>query len=253
MKRFVIISAIFISAVFRASALDVSITVPVAGSLPYVLKQQYDWEKVTSLTVYGEINGDDCDFLRIMARGKKGTSEETLEYYNGSEKGSLQILDLGNATMVGDGCAFYATELTKLTYPLIEGRGRANYIGDKTFKYCNNLEEVDLSKFLSLETIGNKAFYKKDGNLKNLRRVVLPPNVEDVSHDAFYGDFHISKLPSSLSIIEYDAFSYCTIDEADLGEIYDISQSFWRCKLPEKNGVEFVHCPWNSNYRMLWT
>lgn len=62
MKRFVIISAIFISAVFWASALDVSITVPVAGSLPYVLKQQYDWEKVTSLTVYGEINGDDCDF-----------------------------------------------------------------------------------------------------------------------------------------------------------------------------------------------
>ena len=103
MKRFVLISAIFISAVFRASALDVSITVPVAGSLPYVLKQQYDWEKVTSLTVYGEINDDDCAFLRIMARGKKGTSEETLEYYNGSEKGSLQILDLGNATNPGHG------------------------------------------------------------------------------------------------------------------------------------------------------
>ena len=147
MKRFVIISAIFISAVFRASALDVSITVPVAGSLPYVLKQQYDWEKVTSLTVYGEINDDDCAFLRIMARGKKGTSEETLEYYNGSEKGSLQILDLGNATKVDGGCYFAATELTKLTYPLIEGRGFDNYIGDKTFKYCNNLEEVDLSKF----------------------------------------------------------------------------------------------------------
>ena len=63
---------------------------------------------------------------------------------------------------------------------------------------------------------------------------MYPPNVEDVSHDAFYGDFHISKLPSSLSRIEYDAFSYCTIDEADLGKIYDISQSFWRCKLPEK-------------------
>ena len=235
MKRFVIISAIFISAVFRASALDVSITVPVAGSLPYVLKQQYDWEKVTSLTVYGEINGDDCEFLRIMAGGKKDTSEETLEYYNGSEKGSLQILDLGNATMVGDGCAFYATELTKLTYPLIEGRGRANYIGDKTFKYCNNLEEVDLSKFLSLEAIGEKAFYKTDWNLNNLRRVVLPPSVMHVYHGAFYGDFHVSKLPSSLSIIEDDAFSYCTIDEADLVKIDDIGpSSFWRCKLPEK-------------------
>ena len=185
--------------------------------------------------MYGEINGDDCDFLRIMARGKKGTSEETLEYYNGSEKGSLQILDLGNATMVGDGCAFYATELTKLTYPLIEGRGRANYIGDKTFKYCNNLEEVDLSKFLSLEAIGEKAFYKTDWNLNNLRRVVLPPSVMHVYHGAFYGDFHVSKLPSSLSIIEDDAFSYCTIDEADLVKIDDIGpSSFWRCKLPEK-------------------
>ena len=235
MKRFVIISAIFISAVFRASALDVSITVPVAGSLPYVLKQQYDWEKVTSLTVYGEINGDDCDFLRIMARGKKGTSEETLEYYNGSEKGSLQILDLGNATMVGDGCAFYDTELTKLTYPLIEGRDRDNSIGFNTFKYCNNLEEVDLSKFLSLEAIGEKAFYKTDWNLNNLRRVVLPPSVMHVYHGAFYGDFHVSKLPSSLSIIEDDAFSYCTIDEADLVKIDDIGpSSFWRCKLPEK-------------------
>ena len=235
MKRFLIISVIFISAVFRASALDVSITVPVAGSLPYVLKQQYDWEKVTSLTVYGEINGDDCDFLRIMARGKKGTSEETLEYYNGSEKGSLQILDLGNATMVGDGCAFYDTELTKLTYPLIEGRDRDNSIGDKTFKYCNNLEEVDLSKFLSLEAIGEKAFYKTDWNLNNLRRVVLPPSVMHVYHGAFYGDFHVSKLPSSLSIIEDDAFSYCTIDEADLVKIDDIGpSSFWRCKLPEK-------------------
>lgn len=117
---------------------------------------------------------------------------------------------------------------------MIEGRDQTNYIGDEVFKYCNNLEEVDLSKFLSLETIGNKAFYKKDGNLKNLRRVVLPPNVRFVYYDAFYGDFHISKLPSSLSKIYYDAFSYCTIDEADLGEIYDISQSFWRCKLPEK-------------------
>ena len=235
MKRFVIISAIFISAVFRASALDVSITVPVAGSLPYVLKQQYDWEKVTSLTVYGEINGDDCEFLRIMAGGKKGTSEETLEYYNGSEKGSLQILDLGNATMVGDGCAFYDTELTKLTYPLIEGRDRDNSIGFNTFKYCNNLEEVDLSKFLSLEAIGEKAFYKTDWNLKNLRKVVLPPSVMHVYHGAFYGDFHVSKLPSSLSIIEDDAFSYCTIDEAALVKIDDIGpSSFWRCKLPEK-------------------
>ena len=235
MKRFVIISVIFISAVFRASALDVSITVPVAGSLPYVLKQQYDWEKVTSLTVYGEINDDDCAFLRIMARGKKGTSEETLEYYNGSEKGSLQILDLGNATMVGDGCAFYDTELTKLTYPLIEGRDRDNSIGFNTFKYCNNLEEVDLSKFLSLEAIGEKAFYKTDWNLNNLRRVVLPPSVMHVYHGAFYGDFHVSKLPSSLSIIEDDAFSYCTIDEADLVKIDDIGpSSFWRCKLPEK-------------------
>ena len=235
MKRFVIISVIFISAVFRASALDVSITVPVAGSLPYVLKQQYDWEKVTSLTVYGEINDDDCAFLRIMARGKKGTSEETLEYYNGSEKGSLQILDLGNATKVDGGCYFAATELTKLTYPLIEGRGFDNYIGDKTFKYCNNLEEVDLSKFLSLEAIGEKAFYKTDWNLNNLRRVVLPPSVMHVYHGAFYGDFHVSKLPSSLSIIEDDAFSYCTIDEADLVKIDDIGpSSFWRCKLPEK-------------------
>ena len=235
MKRFVIISAIFISAVFRASALDVSITVPVAGSLPYVLKQQYDWEKVTSLTVYGEINDDDCAFLRIMARGKKGTSEETLEYYNGSEKGSLQILDLGNATKVDGGCYFAATELTKLTYPLIEGRGFDNYIGDGAFKYCNNLEEVDLSKFLSLEAIGEKAFYKTDWNLNNLRRVVLPPSVMHVYHGAFYGDFHVSKLPSSLSIIEDDAFSYCTIDEADLVKIDDIGpSSFWRCKLPEK-------------------
>ena len=235
MKRFLIISVIFISAVFRASALDVSITVPVAGSLPYVLKQQYDWEKVTSLTVYGEINGDDCDFLRIMARGKKGTSEETLEYYNGSEKGSLQILDLGNATKVDGGCYFAATELTKLTYPLIEGRGFDNYIGDGAFKYCNNLEEVDLSKFLSLEAIGEKAFYKTDWNLNNLRRVVLPPSVMHVYHGAFYGDFHVSKLPSSLSIIEDDAFSYCTIDEADLVKIDDIGpSSFWRCKLPEK-------------------
>ena len=235
MKRFVIISVIFISAVFRASALDVSITVPVAGSLPYVLKQQYDWEKVTSLTVYGEINGDDCEFLRIMAGGKKDTSEETLEYYNGSEKGSLQILDLGNATIVGDGCAFYDTELTKLTYPLIEGRDRDNSIGFNTFKYCNNLEEVDLSKFLSLEAIGEKAFYKTDWNLNNLRRVVLPPSVMHVYHGAFYGDFHVSKLPSSLSIIEDDAFSYCTIDEADLVKIDDIGpSSFWRCKLPEK-------------------
>lgn len=235
MKRFVLISAIFISAVFRASALDVSITVPVAGSLPYVLKQQYDWEKVTSLTVYGEINDDDCAFLRIMARGKKGTSEETLEYYNGSEKGSLQILDLGNATKVDGGCYFAATELTKLTYPLIEGRDQTNYIGDEVFKYCNNLEEVDLSKFLSLEAIGEKAFYKTDWNLNNLRRVVLPPSVMHVYHGAFYGDFHVSKLPSSLSIIEDDAFSYCTIDEADLVKIDDIGpSSFWRCKLPEK-------------------
>ena len=235
MKRFLIISVIFISAVFRASALDVSITVPVAGSLPYVLKQQYDWEKVTSLTVYGEINDDDCAFLRIMARGKKGTSEETLEYYNGSEKGSLQILDLGNATKVDGGCYFAATELTKLTYPLIEGRGFDNYIGDGAFKYCNNLEEVDLSKFLSLEAIGEKAFYKTDWNLNNLRRVVLPPSVMHVYHGAFYGDFHVSKLPSSLSIIEDDAFSYCTIDEADLVKIDDIGpSSFWRCKLPEK-------------------
>lgn len=56
-----------------------------------------------------------------------------------------------------------------------------------------------------------------------------------VYHGAFYGDFHVSKLPSSLSIIEDDAFSYCTIDEADLVKIDDIGpSSFWRCKLPEK-------------------
>ena len=118
---------------------------------------------------------------------------------------------------------------------MIEGRDRDNSIGFNTFKYCNNLEEVDLSKFLSLEAIGEKAFYKTDWNLNNLRRVVLPPSVMHVYHGAFYGDFHVSKLPSSLSIIEDDAFSYCTIDEADLVKIDDIGpSSFWRCKLPEK-------------------
>ncbi len=235
MKRFVFISAIFLSTVLQTAALEVSITVPVAGSLPYVLKQQYDWEKVTSLTVYGEINEDDCMFLRIMARGKKGTSVETLEYYNGSEKGSLQILDLGNATMKETLCSFPATELKKLTFPLIEEiKGTDFNIDSNMFAYCNNLEEVDLSKCLCIHSIGEKVFYKKDGNLKNLKKIILPQNLESISHDAFYGDFHISNLPSSLETIEYDAFACCTIDEADLGNVSDIGHSFWCCTLPEK-------------------
>ena len=234
MKRILFISAIFICFALRVSAMEVTITVPVAGSLPYVLKQQCDWENVTSLTVYGEINDDDCEFLRIMARGKKGSSEETLEYYDGSEKGSLQILDLGNATFNGKTCSFPATELTKLTFPLIEKGSSVDCIGSETFKYCNNLEEVDMSKYLSIITIDEKAFYKKDGNLKNLKKIVLPPNVKYINHDAFYGDFHVSKLPSSLSTIEYDAFTLCTIDEADLDNIYDIGPCFKSCTLPEK-------------------
>ena len=128
------------------------------GRLKDIIPEEKKYN-ITSLILYGEINGDDVAFIRDMA-GIDGDYKAT--------EGKLEILDLTNVRVV-------------------EGRNYLNQwtstftdeFGEAPFSYCTTLREVYLPATLKAIPI---ACFKR---CSNLQKVGIPNSITEIGERAF--------------------------------------------------------------------
>ena len=128
-----------------------------AGELSSIIPEN-EKHTITSLKIFGELNGTDIKFIRKNM--VKCGSTETF--------GALKILDLSEATIVEGGDAYYNSYTTQ-----------NNILGEYMFFQSATLENVVLPK--NIKTIGNYAF----SYIVNLKSVSIPESVTSIGSGAF--------------------------------------------------------------------
>ena len=150
------------------------------GNMPNQISDE-DKKTITNLVVFGSINGTDIRFIRDMAM---------IPYYtwnnNVDSEGSLEYLDLSNATIVAGGNNYgYAEWQDEL------GRGYSSGVSTQ------------------LNVIG-KSMFRKSPTLKT---IILPNNVTSIEACAFRDCPKLESvvLPKGLTFIDNDAFNNCPL------------------------------------------
>lgn len=117
-----------------------------AGSLPNLISEE-EKNSIPKLTLKGELNGNDLNFLREMAIN-----------------GKLRILDISDVNIVAGGDSYVSED---------------NCLGYNVFWGCYKLEEIILPK--TLTSIGESAF--ADCKIKS---IVIPKSVVELGREIFY-------------------------------------------------------------------
>ena len=158
---------------------------------PGNLENQIGWTKaqlITNLTLTGDLNGTDINYLRCMA-GRTSS--------NVGIGGNLYYLDLSGANIVEGGKEYF-------NWNGRYDRTTDNSVGDYMFHQCT-LVSVKLPK--STKYIGSNAF----SGCKNLEEVDIPDGVELIDGLAFYdcGKLSSITIPNSVTTLEGMAFANC--------------------------------------------
>lgn len=143
-----------------------------AGRLKDIIPEEEKYN-ITTLNLYGEINGDDVAFIRDMA-GIDGDSKAT--------EGKLEILDLTNVRVVEGGNYYpmYNIEGSGVQFNSTTFKDR---FGDAPFSYCPTLREVHLPA--TLKAIPTACF----NGCTNLQKVQIPNNITEIGKFAFRDRF----------------------------------------------------------------
>lgn len=191
MKRTLYAVALLLAASSAFAQKSLDVTVARAGTLSSYIADA-DKYSVTSLTVKGELNGDDIRLIRDIAGGslEADASEEGV-----STPGKLQVLDMSGARIVRGGDVYYAMNLTTST----------DTVGTSMFKNCRSLESIVLPR--STKYIGNVAF----SGCKALRTVDMPSGVAGIGAWAFDGSgIETIVLPQTMKSVQTSTFSDCS-------------------------------------------
>ena len=132
-----------------------------AGRLKDIIPEE-DKYNITTLILYGEINGNDVAFIRDMA-GFDGDSKVT--------EGKLEILDLTNVRVVEGG------NYDPFFYPTTETS--TDKFGEAPFSCCTTLREVYLPATLKAIPI---ACFRR---CSNLQKVQIPNSITEIGELAF--------------------------------------------------------------------
>lgn len=202
-----------------------TITVQEPGTLSTLIEKE-SWNKLTSLTVKGTINGDDIRFIRNMAGA--------IDVYDPSKGiGSLMYLDLSEVKIKGGDsyAVFYADGYTISGTEYIIGKG--------DFKYSYNLSNITDSQWKTIlkyeldnrgdmllernsagrvlisyhtqdnDVIGKRMF----ADCQNLRTVTLPKSALRIDEDAFYNCRSLQQVLNQPGRVSKKAFRECRILE----------------------------------------
>ena len=122
-----------------------------AGNLPNLIPEEQK-DSITKLVLFGELNGTDIRYIREMA----GISEY---YWGNPGNGTLEYLDLSNATIVSGGRDY----------------GEAQYV------YNDNGDWSSRWEYTENDVIGNGMFRKSN----SLKTIILPNNIKKIGSYAF--------------------------------------------------------------------
>jgi len=95
---------------------------------------------------------------------------------------------------------------SKVVLPSSYNETAITTIGNKAFKDCTNLTEIEIPN--SVTSIGNNAFY----GCSSLTSVTIPGSVTSIGDSAFYGCYRLTSatIGSGVTSIGNNAFEFCT-------------------------------------------
>lgn len=177
--------------VLAQSKIQLDVLVP--GALPHLISES-DKYNVVSLSVKGELNGDDLRMLREMA----GSDVNGI-----ATPGILEELDLSEARMVAGGDPYFSLEAGDGTMQHYYASNDS--LGYAAFYRCGSLKRVVLPE--SLSVVGDWAF----ANCGNLTELVCPENVTSIGAYAFSFCSSLTQieLPAGLTKMGRYAFQSC--------------------------------------------
>lgn len=202
-----------------------TINVEIPGTLSSLVDQEA-WNKLTSLTVNGAINGDDIRFLRNMAGA--------IDVYNRSIGiGSLMYLDLSGAKINKEKpyAVFYADGYIISGTEIIPEKGEFTYsynLSNVTDKQWNTIVSYKLDDrgdmflerdskgriYISYHTQYNDVIGKRMfADCQNLRIITLPNSIQRVDEDAFYNCRSLQKVINLPTKVNKKAFRECRLYE----------------------------------------
>jgi len=202
-----------------------TVTVEEPGTLSTLINKE-SWNKLTSLTVKGTINGDDISFLRNMAGA--------IDVYDPSKGiGSLMYLDLSEAKINGGKpyAVFYADGYTISGKDDIPGKGNFSYsynlsnITDKQWQTIVSYNLDDRGDMLLERNSAGRiliSYHVQDNNVigkrmfadcQNLRIITLPHSALRVDEDAFYNCRSLQQVLNQPANVSKKAFRECRILE----------------------------------------
>lgn len=219
MKNLKIFSLVFFFFAFATvcDADDPLITTPIKVHVesPGNLENQIGETKaklITNLTLTGDLNGRDIQYLRYMA----GLTNKG--YRSG---GNLQYLDLSDANIVYGSDKYYINDIDgyntyyneigkymfyKCTFVSIKLPKTSKIIDESAFAYCNNLKEVVIPDGITV--FGSGCFYE----CVSLDKITLPQNLESIGDGAFCRCIRLRNIdiPKTVKEIGLYAFKGCT-------------------------------------------
>ena len=203
---------------------QITIKLDKAGTLPDRIGSSKKY-KITNLKIFGEINGTDWKMIREMAGGS--------DYYGGSTKGNLSVLDLSEAKIVEGGDYYYYDDGSHYyDHGDIYYHGKCYTVNDKiggfAFYNCSRLTSLNLPA--SITAIGDFAFY----NCSRLTSLNLPVSITEIGKDAFWNCSGLTSLtlPAGITSIGSGAFMFCSrLTSLNLpASITEIGNNvFWGC------------------------
>lgn len=150
-----------------------------AGRLKDIIPEEEKYN-ITTLILYGEINGDDVAFIRDMA----GTDGDLK-----AAKGKLEVLDLTNVRVV-EGGSYNA--IGEDSDGLITRKTSTDAFGKAPFSHCSRLREVSLPT--ELKNIPVACFQY----CTNLQKVHIPNKITRIDKLAFNDLFSPDKVMNTI-------------------------------------------------------
>ncbi|WP_321438917.1 leucine-rich repeat domain-containing protein [uncultured Bacteroides sp.] len=187
--------------------------VETAGTLPSLISST-EKDLITNLTLSGNLNGTDINFIREMA-GR--------DYKDNITTGKLTKVNLADATIVAGGDYYiFLYEFNYLNYTKNNAISSSmfldlsnlttlilpkniTYIGSNAFKGCTGLTSLTIPS--GVATIDLNAFYDCSG----LTSITIPDGVTSIGGSAFYGCIGLTSIaiPTTISSISENTFEKC--------------------------------------------
>lgn len=169
--------------VFAQNIPPITIHVEKAGTLPQLIAENRKLQ-ITDLTLIGELNGTDIEFIRQMA-GACSWWSETLgsnikQEYDKSPKGQLKNLNIADAKIVRGGGSYYRESTT-----YTDGKRTSNYY------YTKN------------DTISEHMFY----DCNKLISIILPNTITCIESSAIPNSLVLISIPKSVTNIGRNVYN----------------------------------------------